>query len=40
MWWTLHVEDVAATRREGPREGVSDCSRAVVPAGRVVTGSE
>ena len=26
--------------REGSGEGVSDCSRAVVPVGRVVTGSE
>ena len=34
------VEDVAATRREGLDEGVSDCCRAVVPVGRVVTGSE
>ena len=33
------VEDVAATRREGLDEGVSDCCRAVVPVGRVVTGS-
>ena len=34
------VEDVAATRCEGSGEGVSDCCRAVVPVGRVVTGSE
>jgi len=34
------VEDLAATRREGLAERVSDCCRAVVPVGRVVTGSE
>ena len=28
------------TRCEGSGEGVSDCCRAVVPVGRVVTGSE
>ena len=34
------VMDWAETRREGSGEGVSDCSRAVVPVGSVVTGSE
>ena len=33
------VEDVAATRCEGSGEGVPDSCRAVVPVGRVVTGS-
>ena len=33
-------EYVAETRLEGSGEGVSDCSRAVVLAGWVVTGSE
>ena len=33
------VEDVVETRREGSGVGVSDCSRAAVPAGSVVIGS-
>ena len=40
MGMDVVFEYVAATRPESPDKGVSDCSRAVVPVERVVTGSE